>query len=156
MRKAAAGTGLDGAVPRVPLGTGSARPQALEPRRPGRDRADGSLRGVPGAGHHQPAALRGRCRARDLHHRTPDHDATRHGVPAQVKSLAIAAALWGGLTLQLAAQATSLTIYNDGRVLVRRTVALAVPKGTSEQRLALGPLDPSTLFALDSGVAIAD
>jgi len=73
-----------------------------------------------------------------------------------VKSLAIAAALWGGLSLPLSAQATSLTIYNDGRVLVRRTVPLAVPKGTSDQRLALGPLDPSTLFALDSGVAIAE
>jgi hypothetical protein len=49
---------------------------------------------------------------------------------------------------------TSLTIYNDGRVLVRRAVPVAVPKGTSEQRLPLGPLDPSTIFALDSGVAI--
>jgi hypothetical protein len=50
---------------------------------------------------------------------------------------------------------TSLTIYNDGRVLVRRTLAIAVPKGASEQRLALGPLDPATLFALDSGVTVA-
>jgi len=56
---------------------------------------------------------------------------------------------------RLSAQ-TSLTIYNDGRVLVRRTLPLAVPKGPSEQRLALGSLDPSTIFSLDSGVAIAD
>jgi len=55
---------------------------------------------------------------------------------------------------RLAAQQTSLTIYNDGRVLVRRSVAAAVPRGVSEQRLALGPLDPATLFALDSGVTI--
>jgi hypothetical protein len=55
---------------------------------------------------------------------------------------------------RLSAQSTSLTIYNDGRVLVRRPVPVAVPKGASEQRLALGPLDPSTLFALDSGVTI--
>ena len=54
----------------------------------------------------------------------------------------------------LAAQQTSLTIYNDGRVLVRRSVAAATPRGVSEQRLALGPLDPATLFALDSGVTI--
>ena len=56
--------------------------------------------------------------------------------------------------VRLPAQQTSLTIYNDGRVLVRRSVAAAVPKGVSEQRLALGPLDPATLFALDSGVTI--
>ncbi len=49
---------------------------------------------------------------------------------------------------------TSLTIYNDGRVLVRRTVTVAVAKGTSTQRVALGALDPASLFALDSGVTI--
>jgi hypothetical protein len=60
-------------------------------------------------------------------------------------ALALPTALWAQ---------TSLTIYNDGRVLVRRTVALAVPKDASTQRLALGPLDPASLFALDSGVTI--
>ena len=49
---------------------------------------------------------------------------------------------------------TSLTIYNDGRVLVRRTVPATVPKGTSTQRVALGPLDPASLFSLDSAVTI--
>jgi hypothetical protein len=49
---------------------------------------------------------------------------------------------------------TSLTIYNDGRVLVRRTLQVAVPKGTSTQRLILGALDPATLFSLDSTVNI--
>ncbi|TMC60000.1 MAG: hypothetical protein E6J17_10425, partial [Chloroflexi bacterium] len=49
---------------------------------------------------------------------------------------------------------TSLTIYNDGRVLVRRTVSLAVPKGASTQRAALGALDPASLFSLDSAVTI--
>jgi hypothetical protein len=49
---------------------------------------------------------------------------------------------------------TSLTIYNDGRVLVRRTVSVAVAKGSSTQRVALGALDPGSLFALDSGVTI--
>ena len=49
---------------------------------------------------------------------------------------------------------TSLTIYNDGRVLVRRTLQVAVPKGTSTQRLTLGALDPATLFSLDSTVNI--
>ncbi|HEV2083834.1 MAG TPA: hypothetical protein VGR09_02015 [Gemmatimonadales bacterium] len=49
---------------------------------------------------------------------------------------------------------TSLTIYNDGRVLVRRTLQTAIPKGASTQRLALGALDPATLFSLDSTVNI--
>ena len=44
---------------------------------------------------------------------------------------------------------TSLTIYNDGRVLVRRSVQANVPKGASTQRLSLGALDPSTIFSLD-------
>ncbi len=71
-------------------------------------------------------------------------------------TLALAAACLSLLPpARLPAQQTSLTIYNDGRVLVRRTLATPVPKGTSEQRLALGTLEPATLFALDSGVTIA-
>jgi len=49
---------------------------------------------------------------------------------------------------------TSLTIYNDGRVLVRRTVPLAVSKGATVQRLTLGALDPATIFSLDSSVTV--
>ena len=49
---------------------------------------------------------------------------------------------------------TSLTIYNDGRVLQRRTVAVRVPAGVSSHQLMLGPFDLGTLFTLDSGVAI--
>jgi hypothetical protein len=61
--------------------------------------------------------------------------------------------LASALSPSLAAQ-TSLTIYNDGRVLVRRTVPVAVPKGPSTQRVALGALDPASLFSLDSSVTI--
>ncbi len=50
---------------------------------------------------------------------------------------------------------TSLTIYNDGRVLQRRTLPIRVPAGASSHRLTLGQLDLGSLFALDSGVAIA-
>jgi len=53
----------------------------------------------------------------------------------------------------LAAQ-TGLTIYNDGRVLVRRTLPLALGSGVSNHRLSLGLLDPASLFALDSGVVV--
>ena len=61
--------------------------------------------------------------------------------------------LLGAAPAALAAQ-TSLTIYNDGRVLMRRTVPVTVPKGTSTQRVALGALDPASLFSLDSTVTI--
>jgi hypothetical protein len=65
----------------------------------------------------------------------------------------------GAAAVMLAAAAplkgqTSLTIYNDGRVLVRRSVALSIPKGSSSQTLALGAVDPASLFSLDSTVAI--
>jgi len=59
----------------------------------------------------------------------------------------------GVLAAPLSAQ-TSVTIYNAGRVLVRREVAVAVPKGSSSHQVSLGPLDPASLFPLDSGVAI--
>jgi hypothetical protein len=49
---------------------------------------------------------------------------------------------------------TSLTIYNDGRVLARRALPVAVPKGTSTQRLALGRLEPGSLVALDPDVQL--
>jgi hypothetical protein len=47
---------------------------------------------------------------------------------------------------------TSLTIYNDGRVLVRRTLTASIPKGSSTQRLVLGALDPASIFSLDSSI----
>jgi hypothetical protein len=48
----------------------------------------------------------------------------------------------------------SLTIYQDGRVLVRRTFGVAVPQGESSQRVEVGPINASSLFALDPGVSI--
>jgi hypothetical protein len=51
-------------------------------------------------------------------------------------------------------QSTSLTIYNDGRVLMRRSVPVKVPKGSSTARVVLGALDPASIFSLDSGVTI--
>jgi len=64
-------------------------------------------------------------------------------------------ALTALLTLPVASAAqTSLTIYSDGRVLARRTLPVRVPAGPSQHRLALGMLDPGSVFALDSAVAI--
>jgi hypothetical protein len=59
-----------------------------------------------------------------------------------------------GAPVPLAAQ-TSLTVYNDGRVLVRREVEVAVAKGSSNQTVTLGALEPASLFSLDSSVTIA-
>jgi hypothetical protein len=59
----------------------------------------------------------------------------------------------GGLRAPVTAQ-TSLTIYNDGRVLVRRTIPATVAEGSSTIQLPLGELDPGTLFSLDSSVVI--
>ena len=59
----------------------------------------------------------------------------------------------GVLAAPFSAQ-TSVTIYNDGRVLVRREVPVSLPKGSSSHKVSLGPLDPASLFPLDSGVAI--
>jgi len=58
-----------------------------------------------------------------------------------------------GWTMPVLAQ-TGMTIYQDGRVLVRRNLPVRVPAGASTHRLALGPLDPGSLFALDPGVTI--
>ena len=57
--------------------------------------------------------------------------------------------------LSLLSAQTNLTIYNDGRVLVRRTVSAAVARGNSTVKLPLGELDPSTLFSLDTSVVIS-
>lgn len=49
---------------------------------------------------------------------------------------------------------TSLTIYNSGRVLVRRTLAVAVPKGASEHQVRLGAVEPGSVFPLDPAVSL--
>ncbi|HEY7681517.1 MAG TPA: hypothetical protein VH879_02640 [Gemmatimonadales bacterium] len=49
---------------------------------------------------------------------------------------------------------TSITLYNDGRVLVRRDFALEIGKGQSDRLVVTGPVDPATVFTLDPEVAI--
>jgi hypothetical protein len=63
--------------------------------------------------------------------------------------LAIAAGV-----LPLAGQ-TSLSIYSDGRVVVRRTLPQALPKGRTSITLKLESLDPATLFSPDTSVALS-
>ena len=49
---------------------------------------------------------------------------------------------------------TSLSIYADGRVVVRRTLAQALEKGRNTLTLQLEDLDPATLFSPDTSAAI--
>src|SRR5207249_8037425 len=49
---------------------------------------------------------------------------------------------------------TSLSIYSDGRVVVRRTLPQALEKGRSSFTLKLEGLDPATLFSPDTAVAL--
>lgn len=74
-----------------------------------------------------------------------------------VRALALALFLLPAPCSLLTAQSapTSITVYNDGRVLVRRILPLDIPKGNSSQWAALGLLDPASLFSLDTTVVIA-
>lgn len=54
----------------------------------------------------------------------------------------------------LAAQ-TSLSIYRDGRVVVRRTLPQALQQGRNNLTLRLEALDPATLFSTDTSVSVS-
>jgi len=58
------------------------------------------------------------------------------------------------IALPAAAQ-TSLSIYRDGRVVVRRTLPQALQQGRNSLTLRLEALDPATLFSTDTSVSIA-
>jgi hypothetical protein len=49
---------------------------------------------------------------------------------------------------------TSVTLFNSGRVLVRRTLPITLPAGASTQTLALGEFNPVTFTVLDAGVQL--
>ena len=49
---------------------------------------------------------------------------------------------------------TSLSIYSDGRVVVRRSLAQPLEKGRNRLTLKVEALDPATLFSPDSSVAL--
>ena len=50
---------------------------------------------------------------------------------------------------------TSLSIYSDGRVVVRRTLPQALQKGRNLLTLQIDGLDPATLFSPDTAVTVA-
>src|SRR2546423_13840319 len=57
------------------------------------------------------------------------------------------------LATSLSAQ-TSLSIYRDGRVVVRRTLPQALQQGRNSLTLRLESLDPATLFSPDTAVSV--
>src|SRR6266851_4864678 len=82
----------------------------------------------------------------DLSHRAEDRIRMAQITASVV--LAIAAAV-----MPLTAQ-TSLSIYSDGRVVVRRTLPQAMPKGRTTIALKVEGLDPATLFSPDTSVTL--
>ncbi|MGE5802050.1 MAG: DUF4139 domain-containing protein [Gemmatimonadota bacterium] len=74
-----------------------------------------------------------------------------------MKLLAIGYRLLGAVLLMaapLSAQ-TSLSIYRDGRVVVRRTLPQALQQGRNSLTLRLEALDPATLFSPDTAVSVS-
>ncbi|HJQ66739.1 MAG TPA: hypothetical protein VJ816_10195, partial [Gemmatimonadales bacterium] len=66
-----------------------------------------------------------------------------------------AAAVMGGLLAPRLASQTSLSIYSDGRVVVRKTLPQALQKGRNQLTLQIDGLDPATLFSPDTAVTVA-
>jgi hypothetical protein len=52
-----------------------------------------------------------------------------------------------------AQEGPSVTLFNSGRTLVRRTMPVPLPSGTSTQPLVLGVFDPSSFAVLEPGVS---
>lgn len=48
----------------------------------------------------------------------------------------------------------SVTLFSSGMSLVRRSVPVSLPRGTSTQSLPLGIIDPATLTSLSNGVSL--
>ena len=71
---------------------------------------------------------------------------TRNVMAGVVALLAIAPALQAQ---------TSLSIYRDGRVVVRQSLPQALQRGRNALTLKLEGLDPATLFSPDTSVAVA-
>jgi hypothetical protein len=81
--------------------------------------------------------------------------------PYAREALRAARQLWlTALLLSLAALGTpltgqtSVTIYNDGRTLVRWTVPIDLVKGQTQQAAVVGPADPGSIFSLDPDITI--
>lgn len=77
----------------------------------------------------------------------------RHVIGRRSSVVAVMA-LVVGAAVRLPAQ-TSLSIYSDGRVVVRKTLPQALQKGRNQLTLQIDGLDPATLFSTDTSVTVA-
>src|SRR5205814_1421356 len=100
---------------------------------------------------HRGRSRRGRVVPADLSHRAEDSarmvEMKWSGVSGRLSALLVL--LTGPVSSQ-----TSLSIYTDGRVVVRRTLAQALEKGRNALTLQLEDLDPATLFSPDTSAAV--
>jgi len=60
-----------------------------------------------------------------------------------------------GFAMPASAQ-NSVVVYDDGRILVRRIIPVAIPAGVSRHLVEFDQFDPGSLVALDSGVTVTD
>ena len=74
-------------------------------------------------------------------------------VACGVLALAPVTGRWSPVTAQQS-PSTSLTIYQDGRIFVRRGFPLRVAAGASTLQLPLAPIDPVSVVSLDSAVIL--
>src|SRR5256885_15819796 len=94
----------------------------------------------------------GRCRGGDrLVPADVSHRAEDCSRMAQIAAAVVVAVVAGVATL---AGQTSLSIYSDGRVVVRRALPQALQKGRNTFTLRLEGLDGATLFSPDTAVAL--
>src|SRR3989441_11311105 len=70
-----------------------------------------------------------------------------------LRNLSVGVATLAMVATPLAAQ-TSLSIYRDGRVVVRRTLPQALQQGRNNLTLRVESLDPATLFSTDTSVSV--
>jgi hypothetical protein len=71
-----------------------------------------------------------------------------------MRNLLVGVMALASIALPASAQ-TSLSIYRDGRVVVRRTLPQALQQGRNTLTLRLEALDPATLFSTDTSVSFA-
>src|SRR5438309_966145 len=141
----------------------AARAASKQDRAPGSHRHDRAAGGVCGSvtacGADGPAGGRGECAA--VVRVDVSYSKTRNaGVDKMRKTVRRASCVIGGawcvailLGSPLAAQ-TSLSIYRDGRVVVRRTLPQALQQGRNTVTVKLDGLDPATLFSPDTAVSV--
>src|SRR5258706_4361465 len=84
------------------------------------------------------------------------HSKTRNPGVSEMKPSAICRLVSAVLLIAAApvAAQTSLSIYRDGRVVVRRTLPQALQQGRNALTLRLEALDPATLFSTDTSVSV--